>query len=109
MKREFHSHLNNIRDKLTELHIPRDSFIFEGHYLDHTARMPGYLPVESVKWTEYSGRFGTGYIVLRHDPASKRYVLKDYWLEGDEPRCKEGDLYRRIVEGGLNPSMITTK
>lgn len=102
MKREFHSHLNNIRDKLTELHIPRDSFIFEGHYLDHTAMMPGYLPVESVKWMEYSGKFGNGYIVLRHNPKSKRYVLKDYWLEGEEPKGTEQCLYQRILEGTLN-------
>lgn len=96
MNRDYHKHLNNCRDKLHELYIPEDAGIFENHHLHHTALMPGYLPVWSVKWMEYSGKFGTGFIVLRHNPNSTKYVLKDYWITGEDPKETQC-LYQRIL------------
>lgn len=47
----------------------------------HTALTPGYVSnklTDGIK-TPYSGRFGTGYTIKRHNPDSTRYCFIDYY------------------------------
>lgn len=100
MQRKFHSHIKNIISDTHEFNFFRDAEkIIDHHYLHHTSLMPGYLPKDSLRWIEYSGKFGNGYIMLRHNPKSTRYVLKDYWIEGDDPEeVLEAWKYQKTLE-----------
>lgn len=47
----------------------------------HTALTRGYVKVGHEIKEPYKGRFGTGYILLRNNPRSSQYCLKDYYVE----------------------------
>lgn len=44
----------------------------------------GYIPVGKEFKEPYSGRFGKGYVVYRHNPNSTYYCLKTYYIESED-------------------------
>lgn len=50
--------------------------------LHHTALAQGYVSVKAKNGIKapYSGKYGTGYIVKRHNPRSTRYCYIDYYV-----------------------------
>lgn len=49
----------------------------------HTALTRGYVSVKETDGIKerYSGRFGTGYTIKRHNPNSTFYCYIDYYVE----------------------------
>ena len=92
-----HKHLNNNREEMQRFTM-RDFRMLEDKYLHHTAMIPGYLPKTDVYWIPYSGRYGCGIVIFRHNPNSKRYALKDYWIIGEENDNAGADYVERVRE-----------
>lgn len=48
----------------------------------HESLRRGYVSVKESNGIKlnYNGRFGKGYIVLKHNPLSTRYCICEYWV-----------------------------
>ena len=52
------------------------------YYKHHTSLCQGYVSTKcDGKVKEYEGRFGTGYILLTHNPQSKSYCFITYYIK----------------------------
>lgn len=49
----------------------------------HSALSRGYIRVGETRTESYSGRFGTGLKIYKHNPISSRYCVVEYWTEED--------------------------
>lgn len=47
----------------------------------HTALSRGYIRVGETRTESYSGRFGTGQKIYKHNPSSSGYCIVEYWTE----------------------------
>lgn len=50
--------------------------------LHHSALHSGYVSVKAEEGIKepYSGRFGEGYTIKRHNPDSTQYCIIEYWI-----------------------------
>lgn len=49
-------------------------------YFHHSALTRGYVKVNQEIKESYSGKFGTGYKIYKHNPNSTRYCIVEYWI-----------------------------
>ena len=49
----------------------------------HTALSRGYIRIGETRTESYSGRFGTGLKIYKHNPSSSRYCIVEYWTKED--------------------------
>lgn len=72
--------LNTIREtRLKEFAISKNCTFH------HTGTDRGYVSLKTgPRIRRYSGRFGKGYKIFRHNPQSKRYVLIDYYIYNND-------------------------
>lgn len=52
----------------------------------HRALKRGYVSTKCTEGirTPYTGKYGTGYTIQRHNPRSTRYCIVDYYVKEDE-------------------------
>lgn len=56
----------------------------DGCSLHHSAMMRGYVAKDGGFYTQYSGRFGRGYVIHwpnTHNSYSKQYHVVEYWVK----------------------------
>lgn len=70
-----------------DLHPCDSCWAADSHYINinrckyhHTSKSFGYVGVNERIIEPYSGRFGKGYIIKKHNPHSTRFYLKEYYI-----------------------------